>query len=615
MYKFDVVVVGGGHAGVEAAHAVYRLGLSCALVTLNKKSIGQMSCNPAIGGLGKSHIVREIGAMGGIMPIATDMSGIQYRTLNTRKGDAVQALRVQCDRDLYKKAIQKIIKETDIKIFNEEVVDLIVDKNQVHGVVTSKQQLKAKKTILTTGTFLNGKMYTGNEINKGGRLGDTSAIPLSKRLYDLKLPMGRLKTGTPARIKLSSIDLSQMEIQPGEKPTPWMSLYNRPKKHQRQIPCYITRTNKKTHKIIEENIHLSAMFSGNITGIGPRYCPSIEDKVSRFGDKDSHQIFIEPEGINKDLVYPNGISTSLPKEAQEEFIYSIKGLKNSVIEEYGYAVEYDFIDPRSLNINLENKKLKNFYQAGQINGTTGYEEAAAQGLIAGINAAAKILNQKEFVLKRSEAYIGVLVDDLTTHGITEPYRMFTSRAEHRLMLSQNNAEQRLLKKAFKRGLVSEQRYNEFIKNEQKYKNFLTETLSKKKINSFINNKNINIKLDEKKSVLDLLRRTDANKEKVFKTNPSNKHLYQRAITEHKYQGYIKKQLREIKKTEKQENKKIPNNIDYNTIAGLSNEVKEKLKKTQPTTIGSASRMEGVTPAAINLILIQIKKREAFKQNA
>ena len=615
MYKFDVVVVGGGHAGVEAAHAVYRLGLSCALVTLNKKSIGQMSCNPAIGGLGKSHIVREIGAMGGIMPIATDMSGIQYRTLNTRKGDAVQALRVQCDRDLYKKAIQKTIKETDIKIFNEEVVDLIVDKNQVHGVVTSKQQLKAKKTILTTGTFLNGKMYTGNEINKGGRLGDTSAIPLSKRLYDLKLPMGRLKTGTPARIKLSSIDVSQMEIQPGEKPTPWMSLYNRPKKHQRQIPCYITRTNKKTHKIIEENIHLSAMFSGNITGIGPRYCPSIEDKVSRFRDKDSHQIFIEPEGINKDLVYPNGISTSLPKEAQEEFIYSIKGLKNSVIEEYGYAVEYDFIDPRSLNINLENKKLKNFYQAGQINGTTGYEEAAAQGLIAGINAAAKILNQKEFVLKRSEAYIGVLVDDLTTHGITEPYRMFTSRAEHRLMLSQNNAEQRLLRKAFKRGLVSEQRYNEFIKNEQKYKNFLTETLSKKKINSFINNKNINIKLDEKKSVLDLLRRTDANKEKAFKTNPSNKHLYQRAITEHKYQGYIKKQLREIKKTEKQENKKIPNNIDYNTIAGLSNEVKEKLKKTQPTTIGSASRMEGVTPAAINLILIQIKKREAFKQNA
>ena len=615
MDKFDVIVVGGGHAGVEAAYAVGKSGMSCALITFEKTKIGQMSCNPAIGGLGKSHIVREIDSMGGVMPLATDMSGIQYRTLNTRKGDAVQALRVQCDRKLYKEAVQKIIEETNIFVLEAEVTDLIVKDSFVKGVIANDKEVLAKKTILTTGTFLNGLMYTGSEVTKGGRVGDDSAIPLSKKLYDLKLPMGRLKTGTPARITMSSLNLSVMEEQPGEKPTPFMSLTNQVNKHQQQLSCYIARTNKKTHKIISENTHLSAMYSGNISGIGPRYCPSIEDKVFKFSSKDSHQIFIEPEGIGVDLIYPNGISTSLPKQAQKDFIRSIEGMENAEITEYGYAVEYDFIDPRTNKKTLETNFLKDFYLAGQINGTTGYEEAAAQGLVAGINAVLSIQKKDPFILNRDEAYIGVLVDDLTTHGITEPYRMFTSRAEHRLLLSQNNAEQRLLTKAHKLKLIKKERHQKYLEKEEAYKNFVKNTLEKTKTKTFVNKKNNIVNLDEKRSISSILSRPDVDENKLIKLQGEEKNFYKRASVEIKYKGYIDKQLREINKNKKQNNKKIPHTIDYKNISGLSNEVVEKLTRSKPETIGSAAQIEGVTPAAINLILINIKKIELQKINA
>ena len=607
----DIIVIGGGHAGCEAAYAASRFNKKVLLVTHDTSSIGQMSCNPAIGGLGKSHLVREIDAMGGLMAVCADKAGIHFKILNSSKGPAVRATRSQSDRLLYSEAVKSIINsEHSLSTLSDEVIDIEIKNGNATGVkLKSGEVIRAQKIILTAGTFLNGKLFTGEEEEDGGRKKSQPSKILANCLRNLDLGDARLKTGTPPRILASSIDFSALEVQPGDSPRPCMSFIGSPEDHPDQMNCFITRTNEQTHDFIRSGLDRSPMFSGRIDGVGPRYCPSIEDKIHRFADKESHQIFIEPEGLLSKEVYPNGISTSMPKDIQEKMVKSILGFEKAKITQFGYAVEYDFFDPRNLSHTLETKNIKNLYFAGQINGTTGYEEAAAQGLVAGINAALSIEEKEPWIESRSNSYIGVLIDDLITLGTKEPYRMFTSRAEHRLLLREDNADQRLTPYANSLGILGNERWKIFQRKMAKIESE-TEALKKIKIDpSSFGGKNTS-----KQPVLSVLKRPEAKLEdiyKLLKRSLPEKGVLLDIETKKKYAGYIERQNKEIKKIQKYENAKIPEEITFSDIVGLSNEVKQKLEKVLPKTIAHAQRIPGITPAAISLLLVHIKKEQSL----
>ena len=622
MNNFDVIVIGGGHAGVEAAYACSRMGKKNCLITNSKSDIGKMSCNPAIGGIGKSHLVREIDAMGGLMGVAADHGGIHFRVLNASKGAAVRATRSQSDRILYANKVLSIIDSEDLlTVIENEVTEIKISNGKANGVkLASGEIIYSKKVVLTAGTFLNGKLFTGEEQEQGGRIGDKPSLKLADFLQSLDLKSGRLKTGTPPRINSNSVNWKVTKEQPGDNPRPTMSFITTNEIHPKQMSCFITRTNKLTHEIIMEGLERSPMFSGKIEGLGPRYCPSIEDKIHRFSDRESHQIFIEPEGLTSKEIYPNGISTSMPKDIQQRMVNSIIGFEKAEITKFGYAVEYDFFDPRELQHTLETKKIKNLYFAGQINGTTGYEEAAAQGLVAGINASIATEDGSPWLPKREESYIGVLIDDLVTLGTKEPYRMFTSRAEYRLLLREDNADQRLSPLAKKLGLINENRWAKFNKKMediQKEKERLrNHKVSLKQLNEISGKQTV--KSNTNITALEALKRPEVSYEemcKVLGIEPAKEEVAIDVITDKKYSGYIERQKKEIKKIKKNENALIPEQINFNDIEGLSNESKQKLSAVSPRTLAHAQRIPGLTPAAISLLLVHIKKREHLKNNA